>query len=186
MNASSRTGVIPPLQVTTLSTTPIETRHACTMIKRVRRLTNSPSTPAGIPSSKNGAADAVWIRATSAASLWCSTRNHCAPTVCIQPPILLISDAVQRARNSFTRSGPSAEGACGAEGADAGEVDVFVITGRYWLEETVSATGAGVSRRRYSCSPVNTTSPFWLCTVTAVVTTPLPSTTSSDLITSWE
>jgi hypothetical protein len=117
VNAKSSHGVSPPTSVTTLSTAPTATSAACTTISRVRLLANSPSTPDGRPRSRKGAADAVWMSATSVASLWFSMRNHWAPTVCIQPPMLLMSEAIQSARKSFTFSGANAPMAGGVAAA---------------------------------------------------------------------
>jgi hypothetical protein len=68
-----------------------------------------------------GRLDAVWISATGAAAVVSDSISHCAPTVCIQLPMLLTSCAVHIARKSPDRNGPHGEGAlAGCEGAGMG------------------------------------------------------------------
>src|SRR4051794_4147282 len=65
----------------------------------------SPSAPAGKASISVGIIAAVCTNATNVAALGASTSSHCAPTVCIQVPIMLASCAIHSARNARTRNG---------------------------------------------------------------------------------
>ena len=65
-----------------------------------RRSKESASTPPGSANSMTGSVVAACTSETSTAALGASTSNHCAPTVCIQVPVQLISTPIQSHRNA--------------------------------------------------------------------------------------
>ena len=65
----------------------------------------SASAPAGSANSSIGTIAATCTSATSAVELGSATSSHCAPTVCIQVPSMLLSCANHSARNAPIRSG---------------------------------------------------------------------------------
>src|SRR5207244_1887290 len=79
--------------------------YTCSAINNRRRSTRSASAPAKSASIKVGDRLAVWTSATVVALACPSTRNHCAPTVCIHVPILEARAATNRPRNAPLLSG---------------------------------------------------------------------------------
>ena len=69
----------------------------------------SPNAPAGNASISVGTIAAVCTNATNMAAFGSPTSSHCAPTVCIQVPIMLASCAIHSARNARTRNGAQAD-----------------------------------------------------------------------------
>ena len=117
VKVSSSAGGRSPARDSPASTTPVTKVSSCTAMRRRRRSNESASTPAGRARSSIGSRLAVWTSDTSVAALGSSTSSHCAPTVCIQVPIMLPSWASQSARNAAMRSGDQAEPAArSAEG----------------------------------------------------------------------
>ncbi len=108
VSASSSVGVMRPLAVTMTRARAMRAWAACTPISSRLRFMNSPRTPAGMPNSSTGAAEAVETSAMTAGEEPCSTRNHCAPTVCIQLPMLLMTPAIQSQRKIGTARGANA------------------------------------------------------------------------------
>ena len=90
---SSSGGCISPAAVRTVSTTQVPTWQICTKISSERRSRVSASTPAGSASIRTGSMEAVCTSATRVSARGSSTSSHCAPTVCIQLPILLANTA---------------------------------------------------------------------------------------------
>ena len=88
---SSRAGVSRPVAVSTVSPAPTTTWNPCTPTSNRRRSTMSASAPAGNASTNVGSIAAACTNPTSVAAFGSSTNNHCAPTVCIQVPIMLNS-----------------------------------------------------------------------------------------------
>ncbi|APA98230.1 hypothetical protein NS506_04182 [Nocardia seriolae] len=86
----------------------------CAPMSSRRRSTRSASTPEGIDSSITGSVVAVCTSDTSVAALGCSTRIHCAPTVCIQVPRFDTSCAIHSARNTVFASGAHGDTTAGA------------------------------------------------------------------------
>jgi hypothetical protein len=78
-------------------------------MRSLRRSSESESTPAGSENSNEGVRLAVCTRAMIVAPAALSTRNHWAPTVCIQVPMLLRSWANQSTRNTVMPSGAQGE-----------------------------------------------------------------------------
>ena len=58
-----------------------------------------------LPKRFPGSVSATCTKATRIAALAAWTRNHCAPTVCIQLPMLPTRTAIQKARNTVKRRG---------------------------------------------------------------------------------
>ena len=63
-----------------------------------RRSNRSANTPPKSPKTNVGVSEAVWTSAMVVALLWCSTRNHWAPTVCIHVPMFDTSCAMNKLR----------------------------------------------------------------------------------------
>src|SRR4249919_3958260 len=74
-----------------------------------RRSTMSASAPAGNPTRKTGRLVAACTSATTTGEGVREVISHAAPTFCIHVPIFDVSDAIQRARNTGSRSGSHAE-----------------------------------------------------------------------------
>ena len=102
-------GVRSPRAAITVSTAAITALAAEPTIRSRRRSSESASTPAGSEKSIAGARLAVCTRAMTVGPAAASTRNHCAPTVCIQVPMLLPSCANHSTRNAVIAIGAHAE-----------------------------------------------------------------------------
>src|SRR5437773_3503002 len=70
-----------------------------------RRSTMSASAPAGNPTRKTGRLVAACTSATTTGEGVREVISHAAPTFCIHVPILEVSDAIQRAQKTGSRSG---------------------------------------------------------------------------------
>ena len=109
VNTSSTHGVSPCMAAMTVRPIVITALAQDPQMSSLRRSRESESTPAGSDKSTDGARLAVCTSAMIVAPAALSTRNHCAPTVCIQVPMLLPSCANQSTRKTGIASGAHAE-----------------------------------------------------------------------------
>ncbi len=92
-NDSSDSGLRTPATVITVNTAAAAAAYTCSAISKRRRSTRSARAPAKSARINVGDRLAVWTSAIVVALACCSTRNHCAPTVCIHVPMLEVRAA---------------------------------------------------------------------------------------------
>ena len=109
MNVSNSAGAIRPATVSAASATATQAWNSCTPINIRRRSRMSASAPDGSASTSMGSIAATCTIATSVSAPGSSTSSHCAPTVCIQVPIMLPTCASHNARNALMRNGAHAD-----------------------------------------------------------------------------
>jgi DEAD/DEAH box helicase len=85
--------------------------YACTAMSSRRRSTRSASAPANSANISVGVRLAVCTSATTVGLACLSTRNHCAPTICIHVPMFDVKAAMKRPRNTPIRSGAHVDAA---------------------------------------------------------------------------
>jgi hypothetical protein len=99
-SARRRTGVIAPAVASTARAIAASSISDCEARITRRRSRRSPSTPDGTASSKTGMLPAAGIALSRSAELVKEIITHCAATVCIQDPTLLVNCADHSRRNS--------------------------------------------------------------------------------------
>ena len=87
-----------------------------------RRSKESARTPPASASSITGSVLAACTRATSVAAFGASTSSHCAPTVCMTVPMLLISTPSHNQRKARCRNGAQAEDSAATGGGGGAAV----------------------------------------------------------------
>ena len=105
VNRRRSAGVMRPAIVSTASVVVATTRPACTAISSRRRSRVSANTPPTMPNRTSGSMSAVWTSETRMAAWAAWTRNHWAPTPCIQLPTLLTIEASHNQRKTVDRNG---------------------------------------------------------------------------------
>ena len=103
--ASSTPGVSAPADASTARATDASSITACEARISRWRSTKSPRVPAGIASSRTGILPAAEIALSSSAELVSEVITHCAATVCIHDPTLLVNCADHNRRKSGWRNG---------------------------------------------------------------------------------
>ena len=121
-SASSTAGVIAERAASAASAAAATSITTCDTRMRRRRSTRSPSAPPGIATSKTGRLPAAEIALSSSADVVNDVITHCAATVCIHDPTLLVNCAVHSRRKAAWRSGAHAleSGAVSGTGVVAG------------------------------------------------------------------
>ena len=131
-SASSTHGVTRPARASAPSAAAASSIKPCVTSSRCLRSTRSPATPASTANSTTGTPDAVWTSATYVADPVSDSISHCAPTVCIQLPMLLTNWALHIAANQRWRNGAQAEtGAVGR--AESGATCWLAMTLRAFI-----------------------------------------------------
>ena len=92
--------------VTIVSPAQIATVHNCTPMISRRRSRMSAMTPAGTATSSIGSMPAACCRAISTSACGAPTTSHCAPTACIQLPMLTARVISHTARNAQNATAP--------------------------------------------------------------------------------
>jgi hypothetical protein len=101
----STTGVRPPVAASRARHAEATNMIPCATRMSRRRSNGSPSVPAGTARSNTGMLPASGIAESNRAELVSEVVTHCAATVCIQEPTLLVNWPVDSRRKSGCRSG---------------------------------------------------------------------------------
>jgi hypothetical protein len=125
-SASSTHGVTRPARASAPRAAAASSISACETSSRCLRSKRSPAAPASTANITTGKLDAVWTSATYVAEPVSVSISHCAPTVCIQLPMLLTNCALHIAANQRWRNGAQAE--TGAGGRPAAGVTSWLAT----------------------------------------------------------
>jgi hypothetical protein len=124
---SSAHGWAKPLKVSVASTMAVTNMQPLVTMRRRLRLRMSASTPPGTMSTKTASAFAALMRAIRRAEVVRLVICHWAANVCIQLPMLDVSEAMKRARKKGLASGAvtgAGRAARSARGVAAGSVEI--------------------------------------------------------------